>query len=391
LTISKALSVAATGQLVQIMPGTYTQAADLVIPANVAIRGAGTQSVVIQRLNATASATLFTMGSNARIEDVTLTLTSSSTVTAGAVYAAVKVDGSNIPSSKLRTMVINVTNNNPSGSCVGLLTTGNVANPSNVTSADTVRGSTINVTASGQQGGYAECIRVEGQNRVSARDTNLFVTGTNCSGTNLIGCEVTVSSSYLDLRASVISASGSSLTNCVVSEISQTNPSSEIVLSYTRLQNLEANGYGFTSAQIPTNIVFGFYKDKGVGFTPSGSNDNNTYFLLPGTTPLSTSILDISNAAPFMIEQDCLMRGLFFNANSTISSGTVKAMIYHNDMNTLTASLELNSLTGKAVSNNGFSYKFHQGDSMFVTISMTLSTGSINPNLRSFQINVGLF
>ena len=389
-TISKALSVATAGQLVQIMPGTYTQAADLTVPASVAIRGAGTQSVIIQRLNATTSATLFTMGSNTRIEDVTLTLTSSTTVTAGAVYAAVKMDGSNIPSSKLRTMVINVTNNNPSGSCVGLLSTGVVANANVVTSADTLRGSTINITTSGQQGGYAECIRVAGANRVSARDANLFVTGTNCSGTSLIGCETIVDASgFLDLRASVISASGSSLTNCVVAEVSQTNPSSEIVLSYTRLQYHGANNYGFTPAQIPTNIVFGLFR-RNTHFAPA---DNANYYLLPGTTELASAIDDPTYAAPFIIEQDCLMRGIFFNANTTISGGTVKAQIYRGVTtisSNLVASLELNPSSGKVVSNNTFSQRFNQGDEMYVNISMAL----VNPHntlLRSFQINVGLF
>jgi hypothetical protein len=389
-TISKALSVATAGQLVQIMPGTYTQAADLVVPASVAIRGAGTQSVLIQRLNATASATMFTMGSNCRIEDVTLTLTSSTTVTAGALYCAVKADGSNIPSSKLRTMVVNVTNNNPSGSCVGILTTGNVANPSTVTSADTIRGSTINVNTSGQQNGYAQCIRVAGQNRVAARDTNLFVTATNCSGSRLIACETTVSSSYLDLRASVVSAFADVLTisYSTVAEISQTNPSSQIILSYTRLQNHEANGYGFTPAQIPTNIVFGAYKNGNI----SSNSDNSNYYLSPGTTPISNLVTNVSFASPFMIEQDCLLCGIFFNANTTITNGTVKAMIYHNDTATsnLVASLQLDASSGKVVSNNTFSFKFHQGDAMYVNLSMAYANGT-QSNLHSFQINVGLF
>ena len=397
LTISKALSVATVGQLVQIMPGTYTQTADLTIPASVAIRGAGTQSVVIQRLNATTSATLFTMGSNARIEDVTLTLTSSSTVTAGAVYAAVNMDGSNIPSSKLRTMVLNVTNNNPSGSCVGILATGNIANPGTVTSADTIRGSTINVNTSGQQGGYAECIRVAGQNRVSARDTNIFLTATNCSGSRLIACEtVSGHSGYLDLRSSVVSATGdvNTISYSTVAEISQSDPSSQIVVSYTRLQNLEANGYGFTPAQVPTNLVFGLFR-RNAHFVHN--QDNRNYYLLPGTTERASAIENSTFAAPFIIEQDCLFRGFFFNANTSISSGSVKAQIYHNNTinsaNPLNpfATLQLDSSNGLSVTSNiTTSYKFHKGDAMYVNISMALGTND-SSNLRSFQVNIGLF
>jgi hypothetical protein len=385
-TISKALSVASAGQLVQIMPGTYTQTANLTIPSGVAIRGAGTQSVTIQRLNATTSATLFTLGSNCRIEDVTLTLTSSTAVTAGAVYTAVTVDDGNIPSAKLRTMVINVTNNNPSGSCVGLLTTGSSTSPSVVTSADTIRGSTINVNASGQQGGYAQCIRVAGANRSSARDTNLFVIGTNCSGSQLIGCE-TVSAGYLDLRASIVSASGdaTSITNCSMAEISQTNPSSEIILSYTRLQYHGANSLGFTAAQIPTNIVFGIFD------TNAWNNADffKSYYLLPGTMVRSTAISNAAAAAPFVIEQDCLLRGVYLSANVSLSGSVMTMNVYH--MSTASTPVFSLSLTGSVtnVANNSKSYTFHSGDLMYVSLSGDNTTP---PNtLRSFQVNIGLF
>ena len=386
LTISKALSVATAGQLVQIMPGTYTQAADLTVSSGVAIRGAGTQSVIIQRLNATTSATLFTLGSNCRIEDVTLTLTSSTAVTAGAVYTAVNIDDGNIPSAKLRTMVINVTNNNPSGSCVGLLTTGNSTSPSIVTSADTIRGSTINLNTSGQQGGYAECIRVAGSNRASARDTNLFLTGTNCSGTQLIACE-TISAGYLDLRASILSASGdaTSYTNCSMAEISQTNPSSEIILSYTRLQYHSANSLGFTSAQIPTNIVFGIFDTN--NWTAGDFTSN--YYLLPGTTRRIDAITDPTKAAPFVIEQDCILRGVYLSANASIGASVMTLNVYHMDpASTPVFSL---SLTGSVtnVSNNSKSYTFHNRDLMYVSVN---GDGSIPPTkLRSFQVNIGLF
>jgi hypothetical protein len=387
-TISKALSVATAGQLVQIMPGTYTQTADLTVSSGVAIRGAGTQSVTIQRLNATTSATMFTLGSNCRIEDVTLTLTSSTAVTAGAVYTAVTVDDGNVPSAKLRTMVINLTNNNPSGSCVGILTTGTHANPSVVTSADTIRGSTINVNVSGQQGGYAQCIRVAGSNRASARDTNLFVTGTNCSGSKLIACE-TISAGYLDLRASILSASGdaTSYTNCSMAEISQTNPSSEIILSYTRLHYHHANALGFTSAQIPTNVVFGIFDTN----TWTDTEINKVYFLLPGTTTRTTALVSSANAAPFVIEQDCLLRGVYLSANASLVTGVMSLNIYH--MSVVPSNLVFSiSITGAmtSTSNNTKSYTFHSGDSMYVTLSGNGATGN-SPALRSFQANIGLF
>jgi hypothetical protein len=283
-------------------------------------------------------------------------------------------------------MVINVTNNNPSGSCVGLLTTGSSTSPSVVTSADTIRGSTINVNASGQQGGYAECIRVAGANRSSARDTNMFVTGTNCTGAQLIGCE-TVSAGYLDLRASIVSASGdaTSITNCSMAEISQTNPSSEIILSYTRLQYHHANSLGFTAAQIPTNIVFGIFDTN--NWTAGDFTSN--YYLLPGTTRRTAAITDPTKTAPFVIEQDCLLRGVYLSANVSLGASVMTLNVYH--MDTTSTPVFSLSLTGSVtnVANNSKSYTFHNGDLMYVSVNGDGSTPTTA--LRSFQVNIGLF
>jgi hypothetical protein len=119
--------------------------------------------------------------------------------------------------------------------------------------------------------------------------------------------------------------------------------------------------------------------------------------LLPGTTARSTAIENSAYAAPFIIEQDCLFKGFFFNANTSISSGSVKAQIYHNNtvdsadpLNPF-ATLQLDSTNGlQVVSNITTSYKFHKGDLMYVNISMALGSTD-SSNLRSFQINVGLF
>jgi hypothetical protein len=296
------------------------------------------------------------------------------------------MDGNNIPSSKLRTMVINVTNNNPSGSCVGVLATGTVANASNVTSADTIRGSTVNVNTSGQEGGYASCIRVAGSNRTSARDTNMFVTGTNCSNAQLIACETFAASSYLDLRASVISASGSSMVNCSLAEISQTGSGSEIILSYTRLQNHGANGLGFTPAQIPTNLVFGLFDTN--NWTAGEFNDE--YYLLPGTTSRANAITTTTGAAPFIIEQDCILRGVYLSANASLGAAVLTLNIYHSNTQPSNNIFSL-SLTGSTsrTSNNTKSYMFHESDSMYV--SLCGENVAPNTDVRSFQVNVGLF
>jgi hypothetical protein len=204
----------------------------------------------------------------------------------------------------------------------------------------------------------------------------------------MFGCE-TVSAGYLDLRASIISASGDATTvaNCSLAEISQTNPSSEIIVSYTRLQYHHANALGFTSAQIPTNIVFGLFDTN--QWTDTEIND--LYFLLPGTTTRATALTTAENAAPFIIEQDCIMRGVYLSANASLVNGVMSLNIYH--MSVVPSNLVFTlSITGaiKSAVNNTKSYTFHNGDYMYVTLCGGGATVN-SPALRSFQANIGLF
>jgi cytoskeletal protein CcmA (bactofilin family) len=389
LTVNAAISAATTGNLVWVGPGTYTLTAPLVLSNSVAIRGAGTQSVQIQYLNATTSFTMVTMNSNCRIEDVTLTFTSSSTLTSGAEYVGFYIEGSNVVSSKIRGMVLNMTNYNPGGNVAGVLTRGDIPAPEVPTSADTMRGSTININTSGQIGGYASCVRVAGQNRVSERDMNNFLVGTNCSGSRLIAKE-TVSAGYLDMRASLIAATGTGLTNCSLAEISQTNVSSVIILSYTRLQYHSANGLGFTTAQIPTNVVYTLYEPTG---TWSAGEFNTAYYLTPGTQNVATTITNSTFSVPFIVEQDCLLYGVYLNLNNPIiNSGVMTADIYNNSIvaSNLIVSLSLSAAGGTTVTSNyAVSHKLNKYESLYVVATGT-GAGGAQSTFHSLQINFAL-
>jgi len=389
LTVNAAISAATTGNLVWVGPGTYTLTGPLVLSNSVAIRGAGTQSVQIQYLNATTSFTMVTMNSNCRIEDVTLTFTSSSTLTSGAEYVGVYIEGSNVLSSKIRGMVLNMSNYNSGGNVVGVLTRGDIASPELPTSADTMRGSTININTSGQIGGYASCVRVAGQTRVSERDMNNFLVGTNCSGSRLIAKE-TVSAGYLDMRASLIAATGTGLTNCSLAEISQTNVSSVIILSYTRLQYHSANGLGFTTAQIPTNVVYTLYEPTG---TWSTGEFNTAYYLTPGTQNITTTITTSSFSVPFLVEQDSILHGVYLNLNNPIiNNGVMTADIYNNSIvaSNRIVSLSLSAAGGTTVTSNyAVSHTLSKGETLYVVATGSGATGA-QTTFHSLQINFAL-
>jgi len=388
-TLNTAVAAATTGNLVWVGPGTYTLTAPLVLSNGVAIRGAGTQSVQIQYLNATTSFTMVTMNSNCRIEDVTVTFTSSSTITSGAVYVGFYIEGSNVLTTKIRGIVLNMTNYNPGGNVVGVLTRGDIASPELPTSADTMRGSTININTSGQIGGYASCVRVAGQNRVSERDMNNFLVGTNCSGSRLIAKE-TVSAGYLDMRASLIAATGTGLTNCSLAEISQTNLSSVIILSYTRLQYHSANGLGFTTAQIPTNVIYTLYESTG---TWSTAEFNDTYYITPGTQNIASAITTAGVEVPFVVEQDCIFHGITMNINNPIiNNGIMTATIYHNSVvaSNIISSLSLSAVGGTTrIINDLISHKLLKGETLYTVVTGTGATGN-QSTFHSLQVNFAL-
>jgi hypothetical protein len=381
LTISQAIASSSAGDAIDVLAGTYTES-NIVLLSDRSIRGANAQSTIIQgTLSDTGS--IFTLQSNCRLEDLTITL--SSTLTdgvSGAVYSAIQLDNGNIPSSKIRTMVINVFNTNSHGNAVGVLAAGDAPNPFVFTSASTIRATTINATASGLNPGYyTNCIRVAGSNRTSARDTVLYLTATNCSGADVIAAE-TVSAGVIDLRSSTVSASGTGLTNCSLAEISQTASGSEIVLGYTDLDNNNANGIGFTVNQTPANIIFGTFKNG----TWNNTDFTNLTFLPIGTSPINLLPNTIEAAVPFTIQQDGLIHDIVFRTNVSMGASSISAALLKNSNTLVTFTISGN--TDNMSSNFYQSFKVVRGDTLSVSIK---GTGTAPTGLASCIFDFGLY
>jgi hypothetical protein len=103
----------------------------------------------------------------------------------------------------------------------------------------------------------------------------------------------------------------------------------------------------------------------------------------------NNAITAAADAAPFIIEQECIMRGVFFSANIAIPAGRADVIIYDGSVNSANIILRVPMITGQSsVFNNTSSHTFHFGDKMIVDLSVSITTAT---NLRSFQINVGLF
>jgi hypothetical protein len=73
LTLTKALSVATSGDTVYIYPGTYTEIFPLTVPVGVTVKGAGIRSVTIQPTVGTKSNDAFLLNGETTVEDLTVT------------------------------------------------------------------------------------------------------------------------------------------------------------------------------------------------------------------------------------------------------------------------------------------------------------------------------
>jgi len=208
MTYLATLVLPAGGVTVWIMPGTYALTSGITIPATCAMRGLNTQTT---RISWDASvpggtATLLTMGDNTRLEDITLSVTSTNATTN---LVGVTLPGTASDTAKLRTMVLNVNNagvaTGSTTNVYGILSPGASAlNPADF-SLNFTRGCTVNVSSNG--GGNKRAILVSGANTLSLRDTNVYVAAPTdpLSTGSYVGAETTNNLAQAAFRSCSIS------------------------------------------------------------------------------------------------------------------------------------------------------------------------------------------
>lgn len=308
LNLTTALTKATAGMCVYLMPGAYQ--GPITIPTGVAIRGASLEVVSINALNVTTNTTLVTMGVQTRLEDVTLNLTSS---------ASVSLVGVDFPSgtpqtAKLRTMVVNVTG---ASTTTGVLSAG--TSSTDISSAQSMRASTINVIGSGT--GTKRGILVSGANRFSIRDTNVFVTGSSADN---VGVETTNASAIAELKSSSISGLSSNVDQTLHHDINRT--AGQITLAFTDLTNNDANGNSFSTTVESTQIGFGILGNPA---------SDRTYYLVPGTVAIGDLQVDTnptftsSKTFQFPFIQPVVVFSILIRFTGTIGAGQSMAFQIH--------------------------------------------------------------
>jgi hypothetical protein len=362
LTITAALAEASSGEQVFVRAGTYNESID--IPAGVAVRGASTQTVKIQKLAVVASTTLVTLNNQSRIEDVTMNLSSSANVNLVGISF---VSTSDVIDAKLRTAVLNVTSTASGGGNVyGVQSSSTSTTSATFSSSSAIRACTINVTASGT--GAVRGIIVDGPNRFIIRDTIVYATG---AAINIRGVETTSSAnqgSYAELKTSTVY--GLSTAGATGTDITRT--AGTIVLNATDLVNATANGQGFSVKTEPT----------GIGYGVVGAIGNATHYLLPGAIPYA-SLSNTVCGIPFA--QKVIVFELTCSAASALGVGESAVFnLYKNVVGTPFATATLNS-SNQIVRVTNFSHTITTTDKLVCEL---VTAGSIGNNPLTATVSI---
>jgi len=287
-----------------VMPNTYTLTSGFTMPDNCALRGLSTQTTKIVLTASNSDTTMVTMGNNSRIEDLSLTLYSTSST---ANLVGIKLPGNTGTNSKLRTAVLTVDNSSITASAntnvYGVYASGSVSAAPSDFSFNFTRGVTINVYSNGggkKRGVYADTPVV-----TTFRDTNIYVKApTSALSTgSYVGVESANASCSLQMRTTSISGPTTS-GSYTGSDILQTTPGTGFIDNGIQLGpgcdliNKTAGGKPFTTYVTPTTLVYGLH----------GNVQNGTYYYWNGVqaTADNTQVF-------YRFQQKSILQGMSVN------------------------------------------------------------------------------
>jgi len=218
LTVNAAFSYVAGlalppgGVTIWVLPGTYTLTGGLTLRDGCSLRGLSVQTT---RLTWNASvpggtATMLTMGENTRVEDLSLTLSSSNATTN---LVGLALPGTTSVTSKLRTSVLTLDNSGlgvgSNTEVYGVYCTGTGVLGAATFSFNMLKGITINVRSNGSGNKYGLYMPSSSASQISTRDINLYVAApATATSTGLYVAIVTDNiNSQVQLRTSSIAGS----------------------------------------------------------------------------------------------------------------------------------------------------------------------------------------
>ena len=287
-TIGSAVSYITSNNLMNqtifIYPNTYYES--ITIPPTCSIRGASTLTTIINPTGPTgASQSIVTMGTQTRLEDVTLNMTSAtdSTNLYGVVFGNGASNTGTTTSSKIRTVNINVsytgtgtTGPQVVGVYVSDTVTSTAYSPYDALRNVTITATTTNTIGGSDPSGACRGIYAVGTSRFAIRDTAILASGPTGTA-NCIGCEVANTGSFVTLKSG--SVGGSLFDVKQASYGGPSGPTGSLIVMATDMINQNADANGFLVGVNPNTLMF-WWNTTGAGpvyLIPGGATTVNPY------------------------------------------------------------------------------------------------------------------
>ena len=285
---------ALTGVTIWVAPGTYNLTAGITIPDTCALRGFNVQTTRIQLAASSpgGTVTMLTMGNSTRVEDVSLTLTSSDDTTN---LFGIALPGVTSQNSKFRTAVLTVNNSGVStGSSTevyGIVSLGSSPLTDRAWSFNFSRGCTINVLSNGAGRKAALCCPTASV--ITLRDTNLYCAPpSDPASTGIyLGVETSDNQALCELRSCTIgggeTAGGGAYSEADVAQIApatggSTTPYGILLGEGTDLVHHSANGLPFSTSIAPLSYIY--------SLTGNVPNNPRYYWFGNQTSPDATEV-----------------------------------------------------------------------------------------------------
>jgi hypothetical protein len=212
VTYVAGLTLPAGGVTIWVMPGTYALTSGITMRDTCSLRGVSLQTTKLTWAASApgSTATMLTMGENTRVEDVSLTLTSTNATTN---LVGIALPGTTSVNSKLRVSVLTVDNSTlavgTTTNVYGVLCSGTgVLGPATF-SFNMMKGSTINVRSNGGGNKFGIYMPSTSASEVSTRDMNIYIAApTTATSTGLyVGVYTDNLNSQVQVRTTSIAGS----------------------------------------------------------------------------------------------------------------------------------------------------------------------------------------
>jgi uncharacterized delta-60 repeat protein len=357
LTITKALTLAQSGDTIWVFPGNY-QAGEtfpFTVPSGVSIKGIQKENCSITA-SVSSATDLFTLAGNNAIENLTISVTNY----ANSQLRGIVFSGTSTANSYIQNVDLSVTfsaGSSATSNAIGIYS-GGTGQPSN--DWVNIRGCRIYVTYNGTGSGRG-ILMDTAASYLYVSDSNIYATRASGTGT-VYGVQTNVANALCSVRASTIFGTTYSVQQTL----------GTIELTATDLDSLGLTGLGWTDGLSPKIIVWGWSGN----FAP-GTVAN--YFLYPGVVAPTTTQVYIRFAQPVMVKA----MSIRLTGNGESANATPFTLYKNGAVTPLVLSLPASALTATTTANSVY---YATGDTLSILVRKPSTSGSLTNGLLTLEL-----